>query len=92
LIKTIGDEMKMQEGCIEHVMFQGRPILNSASVAQLETGDQLQVRIKSNVDKQRKLRGKCNSCAECERYYRPEIGNNCDYCVHPVVHHQLKEQ
>ena len=38
-------------------------------------------------DRQGVMRGKCNSCDECEEYIAPKEGARCEYCNHAPVEH-----
>jgi hypothetical protein len=86
-LAQIADEMKMESASIAFLTFKGKPLVHSMSVAQLANGDLIEVIVKSNVDRQRKSRGKCKSCI-CVSYSRPQKGNDCDYCKDPVLHHE----
>jgi hypothetical protein len=79
--------MKMDSKNIASVNFKGKALINSSSVAQLNNGDELDVRIKGNVDRHRRIRGRCKSC-KCDEYSRPSKGNDCDYCKHGPTQHK----
>jgi hypothetical protein len=89
LLKKTSEEMKIDPSLIYCVEFKGKQLMNDASVAQLKQGDVLEVKIKTSVDRQKKVRGKCTKC-DCVSYARPKEGNDCDYCKDAVVHHEAK--
>eukprot|EP00475_Leptophrys_vorax_P040760 TRINITY_DN7613_c0_g1_i4.p1 TRINITY_DN7613_c0_g1~~TRINITY_DN7613_c0_g1_i4.p1 ORF type:complete len:311 (-),score=74.24 TRINITY_DN7613_c0_g1_i4:481-1413(-) len=87
LVKRIGEETKLDSSFIAFVNFKGKQIISDNNVAQLINGDVLEVSVKAHVDRQRRPRGKCQTC-DCLSYNRPSRGNDCDYCKDPVKDHQ----
>jgi hypothetical protein len=55
LVNTIANAMKLQPTKLSAISFKGRHLMHSANVAQLVNGDELEVKVKGNIDKQGKI-------------------------------------
>eukprot|EP00475_Leptophrys_vorax_P039622 TRINITY_DN7185_c0_g1_i2.p1 TRINITY_DN7185_c0_g1~~TRINITY_DN7185_c0_g1_i2.p1 ORF type:complete len:215 (-),score=53.69 TRINITY_DN7185_c0_g1_i2:763-1407(-) len=87
LMRSVCEDLKLEQTSIEFVSMQGRILENPSNIARLKTGDVLDVKLVSRVDRQKRFRGKCQDCS-CWEYRRPERGNDCAVCRHAVVAHE----
>eukprot|EP00475_Leptophrys_vorax_P039621 TRINITY_DN7185_c0_g1_i1.p1 TRINITY_DN7185_c0_g1~~TRINITY_DN7185_c0_g1_i1.p1 ORF type:complete len:375 (-),score=83.96 TRINITY_DN7185_c0_g1_i1:83-1207(-) len=87
LIRSVCEDLKIEASMIASVSMQGRMLESSANIARLKTGDLLDVRLITRIDRQKRFRGKCNNC-DCPEYKRPEKGNDCFVCRHAVIGHE----
>jgi hypothetical protein len=87
--KTVCEEFKLDRACIGSFSFKDTVLDNSAKIARLKSANDVVVKLVSNMDRQKKLRGQCNNC-DCEEYMRPEFKNDCDRCLHGAISHIRK--